>query len=211
MEDVLNLLARPQNERHPVVALDERPVQLHDDVRQGRPSAPGKVARRDHEYRRCGTANIFCVVAPKTGRHWTHATKNRKAPQFARAMKKVADAHPEAKKIHIVMDQLNTHCEKSLITAFGEAKGRALWKRFKVHYTPKHGSWLDPAEIEASLWSRECKGRSRIPTFEELKQRTQKWNQRANHARRRITWRFTTADARKLFNYRPGIEPRSGH
>jgi hypothetical protein len=211
MEDVLNLLAAPPKEDEPVVALDERPVQLHDDVRPGRRSAPGKIGHRDHEYLRCGTANVFCIMAPKTGRHFTHATENRKAPQFARAMKRIADGYPEAKIIHMIMDQLNTHCEKSLHRAFGLEKGRRLWKRFKVHYTPKHGSWLDPAEIEASLWSRECLAADRIPTLAELQHRTRKWNQRADRARRKISWRFTTADARRVFKYRPGTTRRSEH
>jgi len=148
MENVLDLLAKPVNEREPVVALDERPVQLLDSARPGTPMAPGRLARRDYEYVRHGTANVFCIVAPKVGGHLTHATRNRKAPRFADAMKRIAAAFPSAKTIHVVMDNLNTHCEKSLIDAFGALEGRRLWRRFTVHYTPKHASWLNPAEIE---------------------------------------------------------------
>jgi hypothetical protein len=158
MEDVLNLMERPASEKEPVVALDERPVQLHAFERDGRPMAPGRIARRDYEYVRHGTANIFCIVAPKTGRHLTHATANRKARRFAAAMKRISDAYPNAKRIHIILDNLNTHRLKSLTDAFGDAEGRQLWRRFVVHHTPKHGSWLNPAEIEVSLWSRECIG-----------------------------------------------------
>ncbi len=203
MEEVLNILSQPADEAAPVVALDERPVRLRDSARPGRPTAPGKLARRDYEYLRCGTANIFCIVEPKAGRHQTHATPNRKAPQFAAALKRIADAHPDANTIHLVMDNLNTHCEKPLTDSFGAEAGHRLWARFTAHYTPKHGSWLNPAELEASLWSRECLGRDRVATFAELRRRTRAWNARANRGRRSIDWRFTTADARRVFRYEP--------
>jgi DDE superfamily endonuclease len=201
MEEVLNVLSRPAHEPAPVVALDERPVQLLDSARAGTPMAPGKVARRDYEYVRHGTANVFCIVEPKRGRHHTHATANRTAPQFANALKRIARAYPAAKTIHLLMDNLNTHFEKSLTDRFGLAQGRKLWARFTVHYTPKHGSWLNPAELEASLWSRQCLGHDRVASFAELSCRTRAWNARANRARRSINWRFTTADARRVFNY----------
>src|SRR5262249_23342073 len=111
MEDVLNVLARSYDEREPVVALDERPVPLHASARPGRPRAPGRVARRDYEYVRRGTANVYCIVEPKAGRHLTHATKDRKIPRFAAAMKRIANSYPAAHTIHIVMDNLNLHCE----------------------------------------------------------------------------------------------------
>jgi phenylalanyl-tRNA synthetase alpha subunit len=211
MEDVLNLLERPVNEREPVVVLDERPVQLRADARPGIPATPGSVARRDYEYVRHGTANVFAITAPKIGRHQTHATRNRTARSFARAMKKIATAHAKVKTIHIVMDNLNTHCAKSLTDTFGLKKGRALWGRFTVHYTPKHGSWLNPAELEVSLWASECLGRDRIATLAELKSRTRAWNARANREHRTITWRFTTADARRLFRYKRSTAHRSRH
>ena len=122
MEDVLETLAKPLNEREPVVALDERPVQLLDSARPGIPMVPGRIARSDYEYVRHGTANIFCIVEPKGGGHLTHATRNRKAPRFADAVKKIAAAHPTAKTIHLVMANLNTHCQKSLTDAFGASR-----------------------------------------------------------------------------------------
>jgi hypothetical protein len=201
MEDVLDLLAKPFNRHEPVVALDERPVQLLDSAREGRAAAPGKLARRDYEYVRRGTANIFCIVEMLTGRHFTHATKDRKRARFASAMKRIADAYPRADCIHIIMDNLNTHSEKSLIDAFGEHNGQQLWRRFRVHHTPKHGSWLNPAETEVSLWSRECLGRSRVGALAELRTRTKLWNADANRRRRKIIWAFETADARRLFGY----------
>jgi hypothetical protein len=211
MEDVLDTLAKPVDEREPVVALDERPVQLLDSARPGTPMEPGRIARRDYEYVRHGTANIFCIVAPKVGGHLTHATRDRKAPRFADAIKKIADAYPKARTIHLVMDNLNTHCEKSLTGAFGELEGRRLWRRFTVHHTPKHASWLNPAEIEVSLWSRECLGRDRVATFAELSRRTRAWNLRANSRRRRINWQFTTADARRVFGYKQGAMHGARH
>jgi hypothetical protein len=211
MENVLDVLTQPADERAPVVALDERPVQLLDSLRPGRPMGPSKVARRDYEYARCGTANVFCIVEPKAGRHQTHATRNRKAPKFAAALKRIARSYSAAKTIHLVMDNLNTHCAKSLTDAFGAAAGRQLWRRFTVHYTPTHGSWLNPAELEVSRWSRECLGRQRVASFAELSRRTSAWNASANRTRRSIDWRFTSADARRVFHYQQSDTHGSKH
>jgi hypothetical protein len=123
MEEVLEVLNQPWDEHAPVVALDERPVQLVDAVRPATAMALGRPARRDYEYARCGTANVFCVMEPKTGRHQTHATKNRTAAQFARALKRVALSYPAATTIHLVLDNLNTHREKSLTATFGPKPG----------------------------------------------------------------------------------------
>lgn len=211
MENVLDLLGRPLDPREPVVVLDERPVQLLDTLRTGRPASPGKVARRDYEYRRCGTANIFCVVEPLAGRHFTHATRDRKRGSFARALRRVERAYPDARRIHLVMDNLNTHTKKSLTQTFGTREGLRLWRRFSVHYTPKHGSWLNPAELEASLWSRECLGKLRIPNFAQLRHRTSLWNRDANRRGRKIIWAFETEDARRLFKYKRVTTLRSRH
>ena len=211
MEDVLNVLARDYDESEPVVALDERPVQLRGSARPGRAMAPGRIARPDYEYVRNGTANIYCIVEPKAGRHLTHATRNRKAPRFADAMKRIASAYPDAKTIHFVMDNLNLHGPKALLDAFGAEEGAKLWARFTPHFTPKHGSWLNPAEIEASLWSRECLGRDRIETFRELRSRTRAWSASADRKRRTIKWRFTTKKARRVFRYKRSTMSRSKH
>ena len=202
MEDVLEVLERPIDANEPVVAIDERPVVLHADARPSVPMRPGRTKRRDYEYVRCGTANVFCIVEPKVGRHYSHATANRKAPAFAEALRQIAAAYPKAKTIHLICDQLNTHCLRSCIKAFGLSRGAKLWKRFTVHYTPKHASWLDPAEIEASAFSRECLGRDRIHELAELAHRTAAWNERRDRERRVINWTFTRADARKRFGYR---------
>ena len=161
-EDVLELYARPYKRREPVVALDERPVQLLDPGRPGTAMWIGKPARADYEYVRRGTANIFCVIEPLTGGRLTRATSNRKGAAYARTLKRIEKRYRHARTIHLIQDNLSTHTEKSLIAAFGSRQGHALWRRFTVHYTPKHGSWLNVAEIEASLVARECLGRRRI-------------------------------------------------
>ncbi len=209
MEDVLALYERPYDANHPVVCLDEKPVSLHADVRPPRPARPGHLAKQDNEYRRCGTANLFGIVEPKAGRHLTYATPDRSAREFARAMGRVATAYPRARTIHIVMDNLNIHCEKSLTDHFGPRVGRCLWRRFHLHFTPKHGSWLNQAELELSLVSRGCLGRRRIATLRHLDRETRAWTRRANHARIRIRWQFTRKDARRKFGYQTKLSKRS--
>jgi transposase len=205
MEGILNLLAAPPSKDEPIVALDERPVQLLDSKRKGRSAKPGKIARQDYEYERAGTANIYCIVAPHEGRHLSHATCNRKAPQFVAALIRVAKAYPSARTIHLIVDNLNIHAPGAVMKVLGESAGLELWSRFTVHYTPKHGSWLNPAEIEASLISRECLAGRRIPLVEELCADVEAWNRDANLRRRKIKWRFKTADARRTFQYEERI------
>ena len=172
MEDVLALYEKPYNGKDPVVCLDEKPVSLHAEVRPPRPARPGHIAKRDSEYERCGTANIFAVVEPKAGRHFTCATPNRSAAQFARVVQRVVAAYPGARTVHVVMDNLNIHCEKSLTDHFGRRMGRRVWRRLTVHFTPKHGSWLNQAEIELSLVSRGCLGSRRIDNLAHLRRET---------------------------------------
>jgi hypothetical protein len=209
MEDVLALYEKPYNQREPVVCLDEKPVSLHADVRPARPARPGHLAKRDNEYRRCGTANVFAVVEPKAGRHFTCATPDRSAAQFARLVRRVIAAYPRARTIHLVMDNLNIHCEKSLTDHLTRRVGRRLWRRLTVHFTPKHGSWLNQAEIELSLVSRGCLGRRRIPSLKQLRYETSAWNTRANRAQTRIRWQFTRKDARTKFGYQKQFSNRS--
>jgi hypothetical protein len=209
MEDVLALYEKPYDAREPVVCLDEKPVPLHAEVRPPRPARPGHLAKRDNEYRRCGTANVFAVVEPKAGRHFTRATPDRSAAQFARVVRRVVAAYPRARTIHFVVDNLNIHCEKSLTDAFGRFLGRRLWRRLTVHFTPKHGSWLNQAEIELSLWSRGCLGRRRLPTLRDRQRETGGWNARANRAKLCIRWHFTRRDARVKFGYQKNLYKRS--
>ena len=164
-------------------------------------AAPGVIAKRDNEYARCGTANVFCAVEPKAGVHFTWPTPNRSAAEFAQVTGNLAEHYPAAATIHLVMDNLNIHCRKSLTDYYGVKRGRALWHRFTMHYTPKHGSWLNQAEIEISLFSRRCLGRRRLPTLKMLSRQATAWNRRTNRARVRINWKFDRKAARKKFKY----------
>lgn len=211
MEDILRLYARPYRASEPIICLDERPVQLLDPARADVALRPGRLGRVDYEYVREGTASIFCIVEPLTGRRLTYASKNRKGRAFARALQRIARRYNGARKIHLVMDNLNTHCRKSLTDALGPVAGRRLWNRFKVHHTPKHASWLNSAEMEASLVSRECLGRRCIGHLHALKSQVAAWRAQADRCRRPIRWRFKVKDARRIFRYDEIITSRSEH
>ena len=209
MEDVLALYERPYHAKEPVVCLDEKPVSLHAEVRTPRPARPGHLAKRDTDYRRGGTANVFGVVEPKIGRHFTCATANRTAAAFANMVGILVAAYPAAHTIHCVMDNLNTHREKALTDHFGLTEGHRLWRRLTVHYTPKHGSWLNQAEIELSLVSRQCLGTRRLDTLPRLRTEIRAWTRRANRRKTTINWRFTRKDARRTFHYEKPVSKRS--
>jgi hypothetical protein len=202
MEDVLKLYSAPSRSAYPVVCLDERPVQLHDDVRAPTNARPGRPARRDSEYKRRGTANVFAIVAPRLGVHLTYASHDRKSPSYVRALQRIDAKFSTAKRIHLVQDNLSSHSEAACIRTLGEEQGRKLWARFIVHYTPKHGSWLNIAETEISMWSRECLGRRRIGELKNLQSETRSWNTRVNRQKRRILWTFNVDDARRKFKLR---------
>lgn len=201
MEDLLTLYEKPYDAREPNVCFDERPVQLLDAARPGRPGAPGKERREDYEYVRCGTANVFCAIEPLAGRHFTKATANRSGPEFAQVVAEIVRSYPRARTIHFVLDNLSTHSRKSLTDHFGKKRGGKLWDRLTVHYTPKHGSWLNQAETEISLYSRGCLGDERVPSLSKLRVRTDAWNSRMNEERVRIRWGFTVSKARAKFRY----------
>ena len=209
MEEALALYEKPLSEQEPVVCIDEKPVVLHADLRPPRPLRPGRIARRDSEYRRCGTANTFCGVEPKAGRHFTRVTADRCSPQFADYLLEIAEPYPGADTIHLVMDNLSSHTRKALVERFGEPAGGWLWDRFRVHHTPKHGSWLNQAEIEISLFSRQCLGRRRIPSLGDLRREAQAWNRSMNRGRVTIDWRFTRKQARMKFGYKRNYIMRS--
>jgi transposase len=209
MEDVLAVYEKPYHPAEPVVCLDEKPVSLHADVRPPIPVAPHRTAKRDNEYKRCGTANVFCAVEPKAGRHFTLPTPNRSAPEFAKALETIVSRYPSARTIHVVMDNLNIHGRKSLTDYFGEQKGGSIWNRLRLHYTPKHGSWLNQAEIEISLFSRQCLGRRRIPTLAILRCESRAWNRQMNRNRVKINWGFTRKIARAKFGYNRNLLKRS--
>jgi transposase len=202
MEDVLEIYERPYDPEQPVVCLDEKPVTLHADVRPASAAAPGREARRDNEYERRGTANVFCAVEPKAGRHFTFPTPDRSAFEFAQVAFHLAIAYPRAKAIHLVMDNLNTHRRKSLTDLYGGQFGGEIWDRFKVHYTPTHGSWLNQAEIEISLYTRQCLGNRRIPDLTALRRESRAWNRQMNRSGTKINWQFDRKAARRKFGYK---------
>jgi len=202
MEDVLEVYERPLSTQEPVVCVDEKPVTLRADVRDPISIKPGSVAKRDNEYQRCGTANAFCGVEPKAGRHFTKITPDRSSPEFAGFLCGVAANYPQAATIHLVMDNLSSHTRKALVDGFGEEKGGALWDRFTVHYTPKHGSWLNQAEIEISLFSRQCLGKRRIGDLITLRMEARAWSRKMNRKRLKINWTFDRRKARKKFKYK---------
>jgi len=202
MEDILAVYEKPLSEREPVVCLDEKPVVLHADLRPPLPLRPGQALRRDSEYERRGTANVFCGVQPKAGRHFTKATPDRSSPEFADYLLEIAEQYPGADTIHLVMDNLSSHSRKAVVGRYGEKAGGWLWDRFTVHYTPTHGSWLNQAEIEISLFSRQCLGRRRLPSFGELRREARAWNRRMNGHRVKIDWQFSRRKARKKFGYK---------
>jgi hypothetical protein len=209
MEDVLEIYERPYDEQQPVVCLDEKPITLHADVRPASPAVPGREARQDNEYERCGTANVFCAVEPKAGRHFTFATPDRSGFEFAQVAVTLALAYPEATTIHLVVDNLNIHRRKALADVFGLEMAAEVWDRFTVHYTPTHGSWLNQAEIEIGMFSRQCLGKRRIPSLKLLRAEAKAWSRRVNRDRIKIAWTFDRKAARRKFHYKSKSFKRS--
>lgn len=201
MEDVLDLYTLDHDAKCPVVCLDEKPIQLHDDVRPSSGLNPGELRKVDYEYKRNGTANVFCAVEPKAGTYHLKVTKTRTAKDFAHFLRDLEKKYSSAEKIRLVMDNLNTHRKKSLIDSFGEESGSALWDRFEVHPTPVHASWLNQAEIAIGMYSRQCLGKTRIPTLDLLELKTERWGQYINKKKVSIKWGFTKEQARKKFRY----------
>ena len=209
MEDVLEVYQRPRDPKRPVICVDETCKQLVSETRQPIAAEVGQPERFDYEYERQGTANVFMAVEPLAGVRWIKVTERRTAVDFADFVKDLADRwYPGAEKLILVMDNLNTHKLASLYEAFEPAEARRLAERLEIHYTPKHGSWLNVAEIELSVLSRRCLDR-RIGNIEELRQEVAAWQGARNREDSRIDWHFKTADARvKLKRLYPSIEKR---
>jgi hypothetical protein len=207
MEDVLEVYKRPEDPELPVVCLDETSKQLIGETRTPIAAAPGRPERIDYEYERRGTANLFMAFEPLAGWRWVKVTQRRTAVDFAEVLRELSDVYyPDAKKIVLVMDNLNTHKRASLYEAFAPAEARRLAERFEIHYTLKHGSWLDMAETELSVLSRQCLNR-RIDNMDDLKREIQAWENRRNQADSTMDWRFTTDTARiKLKRLYPSIQ-----
>lgn len=212
MEDVLELYAEADDPRRPRVNFDECSVELHADARPPEPLAPGRPARYDYEYVRNGTANLFVVVDPTGGRRHVTVTARRTKSDFASQMKLLCDdLYPDAERVRVVLDNLNTHTIGALYEAFPPAEARRLAAKLEFHYTPKHASWLNMAELELSVLARQCLSR-RIPDAATLAAEVKAWQDDRNRDRVRINWCFKVADARKkMTRVYPPQTPAADH
>ena len=207
MEDVLEVYHRPYDEKRPLVCLDEASKQLIGETRQPLPAEPGQPERFDYEYERKGTANLFLISEPLLGWRAVQVTERRTAKDFAEVVRwLVEEVHCDAEKVVLVMDNLNTHTAASLYEAFPPKQARRIIERLEIHHTPKHGSWLNMAEIELSVLTRQCLDR-RIESSEELRREVEAWEWERNERQVEIKWQFTTAEARiKLHRLYPVIQ-----
>jgi hypothetical protein len=207
MEEILDLYALPPDPLHPLVCVDESQKEQRQEVRPPEALAPGKPARYDHEYAHNGRSNLFMIFAPHA--NWRHVkvTDTRTGAEFAECLRDLVDTHfPQAETIRLVVDNLNTHSKASLYAHFPAAEAHRIARKLEFHYTPKHGSWLDMAEIELSIVGRQCLNR-RIGDRETLEAVVGAWEERRNRAGATIRWQFTTAEARvKLERLYPCLE-----
>jgi transposase len=207
MEDVLAVYLRPYNPKRPVVCLDESSKQQIQELINGLPPLPGQVAKFDSEYKRNGVSNLFMIFEPLAGWRHVKVTDSRKAVDFAYCVRDIVDIHyPEAEKVVLVMDNLNTHTEASLYKTFPPEEAFRIAQKLEIHFTPKHGSWLNMAEIEFSALSRQCLNR-RIPDQQSLKKEVKAWEDQRNSTKVKCRWQFTKEDARtKLHKLYPTLE-----
>ena len=205
MEKVLDIYKQPYDPLYPVVCMDESPKQLIAETKTPVPARPGQPARYDYEYRRQGTCNMFIATEPLIGSRIVRVTEQRTKQDWARFLEAIAKEYKHAEKITLVMDNLNTHVPGSLYETFQPEKAKALLDRFEFVYTPKHGSWLNKAEIELRVLSTQCLNR-RIDTIPEVKRQVTAWEKERNNKNATINWRFTTDDARiKLKRLYPSV------
>lgn len=195
MEQVLDVYKRPYDASHPVVCMDESPRQLIRETRVPVATKPGIIARHDYEYERCGTCDVFMAVEPLAGKRLVQITEQRTKTDWALFIESIANTYKEAESIILVMDNLNTHVPGSLYETFTPEKAKVLWNRFEFVYTPKHGSWLNMAEIELNVLIKQCLDR-RIDNIEEMCSEVAAWEKERNNANSRIDWQFTTENAR---------------
>ncbi len=196
MEDNLDVYERPYDPDYPVVCMDEMPKQLLGDRRPSLEAEPGRVRREDYTYERRGAADTFMFFEPLAGKRHVEVYDRRRRVEWADAMRILSDQlYPDAKKIVVVLDNLNTHHAASFYQAFDPAEAQRLRERFEFHYTPKHGSWLNIAEIELNALTRQCLNR-RIPDIETLRREIAAWEEERNAACVKVNWQFKTADAR---------------
>jgi hypothetical protein len=197
MEDVLAVYARPYNREYPVIGMDEKPYQLLDHARDPLPMKPGSIEKVDNEYRRNGTCSIFLFTEPLAGWRHAEALPRRTKIDWAHKIKwLICEQYSTAKKLILVMDNLNTHVVSSLYEAFVPAEAFELAQKLEIHYTPKHGSWLDIAELELSALAIQCLGERRIPNINTLNAELAAWHTQRNINQKGVDWHFTSDDAR---------------
>lgn len=206
MEDILDVYELPYNPEIPVVCMDEKPYQLLGEARDSWAMRPGDDKKIDSEYVRNGTCSIFAFVEPLAGKHHVSVREHRTAIDWATEIKYLVDVmYPDKEKIILVMDNLNTHKASSLYKAFPPEEARRIIKKLEIHYTPKHGSWLDIAEIELNVMTRQCLSR-RIESIELLHKELSAWESERNNSYAKVNWQFTTKDARtKLVSLYPEL------
>lgn len=196
MEDVLDIYELPYNESTPVVCMDEKPYQLLGNARESVPMSPGTDRKEDAEYERKGTCSIFSFIEPLGGKHYANAREQRTANDWAEEIKHLVDElYPAAEKIILVMDNLNTHKVSSLYKKYPPEEARRIAKKLEIHFTPKHGSWLNVAEIELNAMTRQCLNR-RIESLEKLQSELAMWLKMRNETASKVNWQFRTKDAR---------------
>ncbi len=206
MEQVLDVYRRPHDANYPVVCMDETPRQLIGETRRTLPARPGQVAREDHEYRRLGVCNVFMATEPLAGRRIAEVTERRTRTDWTRFLKRIAEQYPQARKITLVMDNLNTHRPGALYETLDAVEAKALRDRFDFVYTPKHGSWLNVAEVEIGVMVRQCLNR-RIDSRQRLADEVAAWQANRNRLDAKVDWQFTTEDARiKLKRLYPTLD-----
>ena len=207
MEEVLDVYKRPYDPNRPTVCFDERPKQLIAEVRKPMPTVRGKQARYDYEYKRNGVANLFMMFEPLVGKRHVKVTNRRTKKDWAECVRQLVDEiYPQADRIVLVMDNLNTHKKASLYEAFEPVEAKRIADKLEIHYTPKHGSWLNMAEIEMSVLSRQCFAQ-RMDNVERLEKEVMAWAEERNAKGAKVDWRFTTDDARiKLKKLYPSVE-----
>ena len=199
MDDVLDQYEKPLDPREPVICLDEQPYQLLDHTRPPQPSRPGRPGKQDFEYRRCGTCSLFVAVEPKAGQRFVQARRQRKRADFTRFVRDLVQRYPQARRMHLVLDNLNTHNDvQSLVETFDQKRARKLLQRIVWHHTPKHASWLNMAEIEIAVLTKQCLDR-RLPTLEDVQRHAAAWSRDRNRRRATINWTFNHTDARRIF------------
>lgn len=203
---VLDVYKRPYDPSHPVICMDESPKQLIGETKIPIPASPGQLARYDYEYRRFGMCNIFLSCEPLAGKRMVKITKRKTKRDWAHYLEDIANQNETAEKITLVMDNLNTHVPGSLYETFQPDKAKAIWDRFEFVYTPKHGSWLNMAEIELNVLTKQCLSR-RIDDITVVRKEVLAWQKYRNNKNAKVNWQFTTEEARiKLSRLYPTLE-----